>query len=531
MKAVNYILGLAFLMTVSLSCKKDSYTDISLVDSGVTPAKLSVLFTITQDNTGMVTITPNGEGGTIYDIYFGDGTTNPTSIQSGSSAIHKYAEGNYTVRVVAHGITGKTAEMTKALTVAFRAPENLVVTIAKDAVNGFKVNVTATALYETFFKVYFSDVVNEVPISFLEGETISHIYTVPGTYTIKVIALSGGAATTTYTQTITISGQIKLPVTFDDPGYDYSVIDFGGNVTIDATDPLNGSNKIKKTTKPAGSQTWAGTTIGTAAGFASPVPLTATQTQMTMRVYSPAAGIHVRLKIEDHNNGAISVETEAITTVANTWETLIFDFAFPASGTPAINLANTYDKASVFFDFGNAGSGKVFLWDDIKFSATNAYPALVLPLNFENTGIPYTWLDFAGGVASVINNPQSSGINTSTRVGKMIKFAGQVYGGSSIALYSPIGFTAALHTMKMKVYSPRVGAKVLLKVENLTNGGISFEKEVLTTTANAWEQLTFDYTGINIANSYQKITIIFDNGIMGDGSANFTFLFDDITLN
>lgn len=82
----------------------------------------------------------------------------------------------------------------------------------------------------------------------------------------------------------------------------------------------------------------------------------------------------------------------------------------------------------------------------------------------------------------------------------------------------------------MKVYSPRVGAKVLLKVENLTDGGISFEKEVATTTANAWELITFDYSAINVANSYQKVVLIFDNGIMGDGSANFTFYFDDITL-
>ena len=83
----------------------------------------------------------------------------------------------------------------------------------------------------------------------------------------------------------------------------------------------------------------------------------------------------------------------------------------------------------------------------------------------------------------------------------------------------------------MKVYSPRVGAKVLLKVENLTNGGISFEKEVLTTVANAWEDLTFDFSAINTANSYQKVVLIFDNGTAGDGTANYTFLFDDIRLN
>ena len=76
-----------------------------------------------------------------------------------------------------------------------------------------------------------------------------------------------------------------------------------------------------------------------------------------------------------------------------------------------------------------------------------------------------------------------------------------------------------------------MGAKLLLKVENLTNGGISFEKEVATTTANAWEELTFDFSAINTGLSYQKVVLIFDLGTMGDGSANFTYLFDDITLN
>jgi hypothetical protein len=80
----------------------------------------------------------------------------------------------------------------------------------------------------------------------------------------------------------------------------------------------------------------------------------------------------------------------------------------------------------------------------------------------------------------------------------------------------------------MKVYSPRVGAKVLLKVEG---PGAAFEKEVTTTTANAWELLTFDYSMINTGLSYQSVVLIFDLGTMGDGSANFTWYFDDITLN
>ena len=88
---------------------------------------------------------------------------------------------------------------------------------------------------------------------------------------------------------------------------------------------------------------------------------------MIMRIYSPAAGLPIRLKIEDHNNNTHTVETEAMTTVVNQWETLTFDFSTPAAGTAAINSAYTYDMASIFFNFGKAGNGAVFYWDDVRF--------------------------------------------------------------------------------------------------------------------------------------------------------------------
>jgi hypothetical protein len=322
--------------------------------------------------------------------------------------------------------------------------------------------------------------------------------------------------------------QINLPVTFDGANINYTVTDFGNNATVDANDPTNAANKVKKTTKPNGAEVWAGTTIGTPAGFATKIPVTASYAKMSMRVYSPAVGLPIRLKIEDHTNGNISVETEANTTVANQWETLTFDFTNPAAGTPALNAANNYDKASVFFDFGTAGNGKVFYWDDVK-SVPAPASVLGIPLDFQSATLNYAFTDFDGGAVTIVNNPLSSGVNTSTKVGKMVKNAGATYGGSYITLAGPIDFTKK--TFKMKVLSPRVGAKVLLKVENLTNGGISFEKEVTTTKANQWEDLTFDYSTINTANSYQKVVLIFDNGTVGDGSANFTFYFDDIILN
>jgi len=690
MKVLKYFFSIAFLTLVVLSCKKEVNDDLSSLATDTAPANLSALFDITQDNTGLVTITPNGEGLAYYEIFYGDGTTTAAKVLPGKNTQHVYAEGVYNVKIVGHSVTGKITETTRPLTVAFRAPENLDFTITVDPVNNFKIAVKASALYETFFKVYFGDVPNEVPVSFLEGDVVNHVYAAVGTYSVKVVALSGGVATTQLIKTVTIvdpvllpltfqsatinyafnnfdggvttvinnpqangintstrvarmvknagqpwggswigvtgnidfsankifrmkvfsprigakvllkvenaansalsfeketlttvvnawedmvfnftaintantyqhivlifdngtmgdgtanftfliddirltntlpSAQISLPVTFDDPTVNYTVTDFGGNASVDATDPGNAANKVKRTTKTSGAQTWAGTTIGTATGFASAVPFAAGATQMSVRVYSPAVGLPIRLKVEDHLNSTHSVETEKLSTVANGWETIVFDFSNPAPTTPALNFTYTYDMASIFFDFGTAGNGKIFYWDDVKFLP----PATVLglPLDFESTTLVYAFTDFDGGNATVIANPHSGGINTSAKVGKMVKNAGQTWGGSFITLANPINFSVN-KTFRMKVYSPRVGAKVLLKVENLTNGGISYEKEVLTTVANSWELLTFDYSAINVANSYQKIVLIFDNGIMGDGSANFTFNFDDIILN
>lgn len=164
--------------------------------------------------------------------------------------------------------------------------------------------------------------------------------------------------------------QIDLPVTFQDPTVFYEVTDFGGNSSVLDIDPLDGNNRIIITTKTVDAATWAGTTISTPAGFKNPIPISASETTMSVRVYSPDAGIPVRLKIEDHTDPTKSVETEALTTVANTWETLVFDFNNEAPGTAALNLGYTFDMASIFFNFGTDGSTageRIYYWDDVYF--------------------------------------------------------------------------------------------------------------------------------------------------------------------
>ncbi|MBL0356239.1 MAG: PKD domain-containing protein [Chitinophagaceae bacterium] len=264
MKFLKYFFSISFLLLTVFGCKKDKYEDTSLLQTDHAPAALAALFEITQDNTGLVTITPNGESISFYEVYYGDATTDPVKILPGKNVQHVYPEGVYNVKIVGHSITGIVTEATQPLTVSFRAPENLDFTAAIDLANNFKVNVSASATYETLFKVYFGEDPNETPVSFLEGTTVSHTYAAVGTYTIKVVAFSGGAATTELTKTVTIVNPVLLPLTFESSTLNYAFTNFGGgDVTVINNPQSNGINtsaKVGKMVKNA-PEVWGGSFI------------------------------------------------------------------------------------------------------------------------------------------------------------------------------------------------------------------------------------------------------------------------------
>ena len=130
---------------------------------------------------------------------------------------------------------------------------------------------------------------------------------------------------------------IDLPITFENSDVFYNLTDFGGNVSSVVTDPTDPNNTVGQAIKTNTAELWAGTTMGDC-GLANTIPFTATDTRMSVRVWSPDAGVPIRLKAEDASNPAISVETETSTTVAMAWETLIFDFSNEVAGTAPLNI-------------------------------------------------------------------------------------------------------------------------------------------------------------------------------------------------
>lgn len=371
-----------------------------------------------------------------------------------------------------------------------------------------------------------------------------------GTLDVSVAALkftdlagNGNTATAAAQQayaTVTKT-QMALPVNFDSATIDYGFIGFGGAEDSSvAVDPTNAANNVAKVVRAAGSETYAGTTITAAAGlgFTPKIPFNANDTRMSVRVWSPDAGIAVRLKVEDHADNTKSVETEVTTTVANGWQTLMFNFATQAAGTAALNLASNYDKATIFFDFGRAKASsvlKTYYFDDIAFVPGAPPPPVVAAvISFDEANAPV--LTGFGGAedSTVVADPT----NAANKVAKVVKGAGSmVWAGTTVSnlpnqAIATIGFSSTNKTVTARVWSPDAGIPVRLKVENAADGNKSVETDTLTTVAAGWQTLTFNFANpaagtaaLNLSTVYNKASIFFDFGTAGTGK---TYYLDDL---
>ncbi len=514
--------ALPFLLLVLLFSGCDDEVFLPALDEAEMPSELSLDFAIANDNTGTVTVRPGGRGVTSFTVDFGDGTSSPVSLAPGETVTHVYGEGVYTVSLEAMNINGETTTYTESLTVSYAAPEDLSISVVRTPGNPLSVDVSATATGETSFLAYFGEDEDTEPLSFQEGETVSYVYASVGTYTIRVVALSGGAATLEDSVTVTLDNPVLLPITFEDAAKNYAFSGFGG-AQVDVIDNpdasgMNTSTRVGRLSKQAGSETFAGAVIE----LGTPIDFSSQQT-LSVKVWSPAANIPVLLKVENATDAGTFIEVIVTTTVANQWETLTFDYG---DG----DLEQSYSKLAIFFDFGASGTGLDYYFDDLVIGTGGGGGGgvtLDLPLTFESGDLTYTWNGFGGATAGVIDNPDASGGNTSDRVVQLTKEQGSMtWAGAAIALPGPIDL-ATTPQLTMKVWSPSAGIPVLLKVEDGNNPDIFIEVIVSTTVANAWETLTFNYSGGDLSQSYSTLAVFFDFGAEGTGA---TYYFDDLYL-
>ena len=200
----------------------------------------------------------------------------------------------------------------------------------------------------------------------------------------------------------------------------------------------------------------------------------------------------------------------------------------PIHAMPDSTVTHTYQNPGEYIITviaKSGGSGTASISDTINISEAN--DPVNLPINFESFTVNYAFTDFGGVTSAVIDNPDPTGINTSSKVAESFKSEGaETWGGTFLTLENPIDFTVN-NNFKVKVWSPKLNAMVKLKVENLTNADIWYEVDQFTTTSNDWEEIVYDFSAISLEEEYQKVVIFFDFGNNGDGSS---YYFDDIQL-
>jgi len=221
-----------------------------------------------------------------------------------------------------------------------------------------------------------------------------------------------------------------------------------------------------------------------------------------------------------------------------------YNLTVPTSGWTSIDIpltsfsgVNLADVIQMKFE----GNGDIFL-DNIYFhkdGGTTSGPNA--PINFEPNGFgaDWTWTVFENDTnppLEIIDNPDASGINTSSRVAKFtaLQLGNPWAGCESLhgADLGPFVLDATNSTIKIMVWKSvisDVGIKLVA-----TTGWAMPELKVANTLINQWEELTFDFSVyMNPPASegpYDQIVVFPDFNLAGRGQDNIIY-FDNITFN
>jgi hypothetical protein len=335
MKKISIIFSLVVVIAAITGCSKDGIDqDLSFLNS-TTVSNPGKVFDISNDNSGNVKITPTAEGASSFLVNFGHGTGAGASavVSPGGSVTHAYPEGSYNVAIVSKTQSGQESTATYPLQVTYRAPENIIITTTPQV---HLLKVKATANYAASYQVYFGDAPNETPTPLATGAEVSHTYATAGTYNVKVVALSGGAAKSEKTTSVKIYDAFGVPITFDNPNVNDFFGTFGSNqgfAQVTNPDPsgINVSTKVGKFIR--GTESWA----GTYSPLDNPIDMSVGK-KIHVYVYNPdPALIGAKLNVELENGpiaNGIAVLKLPVTT-SGAWEELVFDFgsipAIPAN--------------------------------------------------------------------------------------------------------------------------------------------------------------------------------------------------------
>ena len=127
---------------------------------------------------------------------------------------------------------------------------------------------------------------------------------------------------------------------------------------------------------------------------------------------------------------------------------------------------------------------------------------------------------------SIIQNPRKAGANTSRKCLEVKEGASRVGIVIFDRIIKKLDFTANPPVFRMKVLSPRRGAKISLQLSSEDSWRPVVSAEAQTRLEYSWEDLTLDFGNLE-SNLYNRLTIIVSRN---DGEEPATWYFDEIRI-
>ena len=510
MKNIYKLFCSIFVLLLFVGCE-ENFSDSTDFANVAPPTNVSASFEVTQDNTGLVTITPSGEGAISFSIDYGDGSEVSPSIKSGGNIQHTYKEGSYTVKVTATGLNGLTATGEVPLTVSFKAPENLVFTIENDATVSKQVNVTATADFATMFEFH-PGIAGVDPATANIGETLSYQYAEAGTYTVRVVAKGAAIETTELTQefevTAILAPTVSAPEQPDRPSatvvsvysnkyQDITGVNFypnWGQTTQFTEYDLNGDKMLQYSTV-----NYQGIEFGANYDLSS-------FEYMHVDVWTASPEFeNLEISLISPSNGEKPVLGKLD---QDKWTSL--DIPLSEWTNQGLTIADIFQLKLAINPWNPSGAGTIFL-DNIYFWKANS---VELPIRFDNEE-KFEGKD--GFTFALSTNPDDSSDNT----GKITTSEAE-WDTAEIGLDVPIQIaTGADNRVSVRLYSPNDDThRLMMKLENIVNPSNDPDNEYLELAKNfqgkGWHELTFDFSELEGGKQAYP-----NDGLDWDGNGSF----------
>jgi len=272
-----------------------------------------------------------------------------------------------------------------------------------------------------------------------------------------------------------------------------------------APDAVNTSAKVGQYVDPVTEQ-WAALLLD----YQNPIDLS-TKNQLNIKIWSPRV-VPILFKLEGSSSPPKEIFMDA--SAAGQWVQYAIDFSGEA-------LAS-HSKIVLFFNAGqDPQAGDIYYIDDINWAEKTS--AVLEDFETGAAFLPWEPLDqqtLLHGTFAVSDNPDASGINTSSKVGEYHKGTSAF---STLAAVAPgvIDITSKPQ-YNVDVFASTAGT-VTFQLESVANGN----KEVTRDVENAaeWTTLSFDFTDYQGITDWASMRLIFNPGVAEEGAV---YYFDNL---